>query len=66
VVRYSVGGKMSIADINIYTMVSSLKKGFLDGIDKTIADKYPTLISIFETVGKNEQVAAWIEAHKKK
>eukprot|EP00467_Chlorarachnion_reptans_P014467 CAMPEP_0114506966 /NCGR_PEP_ID=MMETSP0109-20121206/11739_1 /TAXON_ID=29199 /ORGANISM="Chlorarachnion reptans, Strain CCCM449" /LENGTH=219 /DNA_ID=CAMNT_0001685649 /DNA_START=42 /DNA_END=701 /DNA_ORIENTATION=- len=62
---FAVGKKLSIADIRIYCQVKSLKAGFLDGIDKELTKKYPTLEAIYAKVGNVEQVKAWLEVEAK-
>ncbi|RHY87188.1 hypothetical protein DYB35_005406, partial [Aphanomyces astaci] len=56
---------ISIADLDVYCMVSMMKSGFMDDIQTTICDRYTKIITIHNAVAAHPKVAAWDEAHKK-
>eukprot|EP00899_Mesostigma_viride_P021464 jgi/Mesvir1/29319/Mv01575-RA.1 len=56
---YSVGDKMSIADLAIYNFVSTMKSGFLEGIPKDAIDAYAPLMAVHRAVGSHPKVEAW-------
>ncbi|RQM30286.1 hypothetical protein B5M09_012651, partial [Aphanomyces astaci] len=56
---------ISIADLDVYCMVSMMKSGFMDDIPTTICDRYTKNITIHNAVAAHPKVAAWDEAHKK-
>ncbi|ETV75443.1 hypothetical protein H257_10285 [Aphanomyces astaci] len=56
---------ISIADLDVYCMVSMMKSGFMDDIPTTICDHYTKIMTIHNAVAAHPKVAAWNEAHKK-
>ncbi|CAM9821514.1 unnamed protein product, partial [Laminaria digitata] len=57
--------KMTVADIMIALRIKGLKGGVLDGIPTTIADSYPNLIALHESVTGEPKIAAFIAKHAK-
>jgi prostaglandin-H2 D-isomerase / glutathione transferase len=62
---YTVGAKLTIADILIYVLGARLKSGLLDGIDKELFGKYKNLEGLFQRVGKIPAVEKWLEVEAK-
>ncbi len=63
--NYCVGDSLTVADIVVYTAITSLKSGNLDGIPKTFIDSYKTLTAIYEKVHGLEKVTEWNAKHNK-
>ena len=58
--QWFVDNKISIADIAIWRLIGWLKSGMLDGIPRTICDKYKKLNNIHYEVNKNSKVQEWM------
>lgn len=62
---FSQGGKLSIADLHISTLVRWLETGMLDGVPKDIAAKYASVQAICASVDAVPAIKEWRAAHKK-
>eukprot|EP00172_Hildenbrandia_rubra_P000558 Plantae.Rhodophyta-Hildenbrandia_rubra.ctg1297.p1 GENE.Plantae.Rhodophyta-Hildenbrandia_rubra.ctg1297~~Plantae.Rhodophyta-Hildenbrandia_rubra.ctg1297.p1 ORF type:complete len:212 (+),score=45.74 Plantae.Rhodophyta-Hildenbrandia_rubra.ctg1297:589-1224(+) len=59
------GGKLSIADLLVYTVVDILKVMIFDPMSKDALEPYPRIVKCFEAVGKLPKVVEWNKAHAK-
>nr|WEU39139.1 glutathione S-transferase [Saccharina japonica] len=57
--------KMTVADIMITTRLKTLKDGKYDGVPATIADSYPNLIALHDSIVGEPKIAAFIAKHAK-
>lgn len=57
--------QMTVADIVMVVRIKSLKDGVLDGIPATIADPYPSLMALYESVTSEPKISNFILKHKK-
>ncbi len=57
--------QMTVADILLAANMKSLKAGFLDGIPATIADSYPALSALYDSIVAEPKIAAFIAKHAK-
>lgn len=56
---------MTVADIMIAYLLKVLKDGVLDGVPATIADPYPKLVALYDSVVGEPKIAAFIAKHAK-
>lgn len=57
--------QMTVADIMIAYLLKVLKDGVLDGVPATIADPYPKLVALYDSVVGEPKIAAFIAKHAK-
>lgn len=62
---YSVGNKLTIADLGIYSFLAWLKMGVLDGIPKDFVDQFKNVVKVYENVAGHPKVQEWYKAHGK-
>tara|TARA_Y100001970_G_scaffold51759_1_gene65436 strand:- start:22250 stop:22897 length:648 start_codon:yes stop_codon:yes gene_type:complete len=58
--KWFVSKKMTIADIAVWRLLGWLTSGILEGIPKTIVDKYPKLKNIYHQVHAHPKVKEWM------
>ena len=58
--QWFVSKKMTIADIAIWRLLGWLTSGMLEGIPKTIVDKYPKLKNVYHQVHAHPKVKEWM------
>ena len=56
---------MTVADLMIAHKVKFLKDGALDGIPTTIADSYPKVMALYNSIVGEPKIAAFIAKHAK-
>ncbi|KAA1074283.1 hypothetical protein PGT21_003405 [Puccinia graminis f. sp. tritici] len=56
---FSAGNKLTIADLRLYSIISSCQSGLLDGCPTHIVDKFPHVIKLFQAIDAHEKVASW-------
>lgn len=57
---FSVGDKLSLADLIVFALVDFLKCGFVDGLDLKMTDAYKTITGIYTKVGALPKVQEWM------
>ncbi|KAJ3010017.1 cytochrome c oxidase subunit 1 [Thoreauomyces humboldtii] len=62
---YSVGGKVTIADLGIYVQMGWFSSGTLDGFPTDMYAVYPKLQAIYDAVNTHPKVSEWVKAHTK-
>jgi glutathione S-transferase len=62
--NYSVGDRMTIADLEIYGFCNWFSSGDLDWIPRTFLDSFPKLKGITKSVNDHPKVQGWNEAHQ--
>jgi len=60
--KYAIAGHMTAADIFVFTIMNSMRCGFLDGIDKEFLNDFPTLLRLVSTVAAHPSVQAYYES----
>lgn len=60
---FAVGGKLSIADLAIVSVVTTYKTGILDYIEKTVLDGYPRFMASYKATMEHPAVAEWYAKH---
>ncbi|KAF0704596.1 Aste57867_7314 [Aphanomyces stellatus] len=55
--------KLSMADLDVYTIVSVTKSGWLAGISTTVADAFPKVSAVYNAVAAHPKVAEWVAKH---
>lgn len=61
--EYALGDKLSVADIAIFTMYTTIKCGLMEFIETDVLDSYPKLFKIFNTFSALPEVVAWYKKH---
>jgi glutathione S-transferase len=56
---FSAGSKLTIADLRLYSIISSCQSGLLDGCPTDLVDKYPHVIKLYQAIDGHEKVASW-------
>ncbi|KAG9399180.1 hypothetical protein AC1031_012141 [Aphanomyces cochlioides] len=54
---------MTLADLEVYSLVSVFKSGFVDYMPTDMCDAYARTIAIYDAVASHPKVAAWNLAH---
>ena len=54
-----VGDKVTIADLNLYSLAETLRSGFMKGIPADLIDKYPNLVAHEAKVKTIPEVQSW-------
>ncbi|KAJ3012659.1 cytochrome c oxidase subunit 1 [Thoreauomyces humboldtii] len=62
---YSVGSKITIADLGIYVHIGWFSSGILDGFPTDMYTAYPKLQAIHDAVNTHPKVSEWVKAHTK-
>ncbi|OAV89533.1 hypothetical protein PTTG_04116 [Puccinia triticina 1-1 BBBD Race 1] len=62
---FSAGNKLTIADFRLYSIISNLKAGMLDGCPTDLADKYPHVVKLYQAIDGHEKVASWNKTQAK-
>jgi len=60
---FVAGARIQVADIKLYQIVSSFKKGVLDHIPTTVFSAFPKLEGVYEAVLAHPKVAEWRSKH---
>ena len=63
--KRSHSNQLTVADIIIALRLKALKDGVLDGVPTTIADSYPNLIALYNSIVAEPKIAAFIAKHAK-
>lgn len=62
---FVLGETLSIADLRLYVLCYSLKKGVFDHVPADALDKYPNVGKCYDAVAQQEKVAQWEDRYKK-
>ncbi|KAH9459712.1 hypothetical protein MJO28_004619 [Puccinia striiformis f. sp. tritici] len=63
---FSAGENLTIADLRLYSIISTLKSGLLDSaIPTDIVDKYPHVTKLHQAIDGHEKVASWNKSQAK-
>ena len=58
---YAAGSKMTVVDMELYAIGTALRSGLLDGIDKTLFQKFKAAEAVYQKVHANPAVVAWMK-----
>lgn len=56
---------MTVADLTVARKIKYLKDGTLDGVPTNIADSYPKVIALYDSIVGEPKIAAFIAKHAK-
>lgn len=56
---FLLGDKLSIADVKMFVLVTSLKSGIIDHVPADVVDKYTNLMKSYDAVRMHEKVLQW-------
>ncbi|PNH00252.1 Hematopoietic prostaglandin D synthase [Tetrabaena socialis] len=60
---YVAGGKLSFADLSIFTIACTMTSGIFDGVPKTLLSEYPALKVFRDKIASEPNVKAYYEKH---
>jgi glutathione S-transferase len=60
-----VGESVTIADILLYTQLTWIGGGILDGIPTSVLDDYPYCVALMEKVKSIDKIKEWMEKYPK-
>src|SRR5262245_56778667 len=60
---FVAGERISVADIKLFQIVTSFKKGVLDHIPTSVFSAYPELEGVYEAVAKHPRIVEWRAKH---
>lgn len=60
---FVAGSQLHVADIKLFTITSSFRRGALDHIPTDVFAEFPKLDGVFDAVGKHPKVAEWRARH---
>ncbi|CAG9465723.1 unnamed protein product [Pedinophyceae sp. YPF-701] len=61
--EFCANGKLSIADIFVYTAVNQMRSGMLDGVPADCMDGYAAVMKAYNAVAAHPKVQEWEKAH---
>jgi len=56
---YAVGAELTIADLFVFAVLTTVISGFYDGIPPTALDPFPSIQAVRKTVGSHERVISY-------
>jgi prostaglandin-H2 D-isomerase / glutathione transferase len=60
---FVAGERISVADIKLFQIVSSFKKGVLDHIPTTVFAAFPRLEGVYDAVARHPKIVEWRSQH---
>ncbi|KAL3673701.1 hypothetical protein V7S43_001398 [Phytophthora oleae] len=57
--RYSVGDRLTVADLAIYSLLWTFQSGRIAGVPTSVVAPYTKLVNIYETVAAHSAVVEW-------